>query len=328
MNRPSFTDCTVLLAESSEQTAVSTENILNSSGFPEAVHVEDIEAMRDSLAGASFDLLVTNARLDDRDVTPTLRDIRNGDLGGDSFMAIIALAQDPSSEDVAALMAGGVDIILTLPLSWGKMETALGNLLERRKPFVVTADYIGPDRRRSPRTDSGEVRKTVVPNALKRKATGQDDAGDAPEILDSINNQRVESLISRITFGVGKITGLTDGVEEGTLDGWLTELRDLATQLSNRIAKTRYVHQAALCHSLTEITSQFGDGGELKAQDTELLQQIALGLEIAVKQSDDSTVHAAQDIEALIEGAVGRPKATTGDTASTAEDDGKQTAES
>jgi hypothetical protein len=171
----------------------------------------------------------------------------------------------------------------------------------RRKPFVVTADYIGPDRRSAPRPNTAQAPQTVVPNPIKRKALGRDDVGDHGEILKAVYDQRVESYISRITFTIGKISGLTGRADQGTMSDWLEELRVISTNLSYRIAETSYAHQSALCRTLIDVANGLDQRDTLQAADLELLQQIALALEIAVKQDDASTVHAALSIEKVVE---------------------------
>ncbi|MBF0248135.1 MAG: hypothetical protein HQL36_08705 [Alphaproteobacteria bacterium] len=308
MSQFRFADVKVVIADAADLSASSIRNMLFDKGMREFTVVRDQTGMRDALAAGDCDLLVTNSHLSDEDISPLLTEIRQGDLGPNPFVPVISLAWEPSVDNVASLLNGGVDVILTLPLSSDKMDKALEHLLMRRKPFVVTADYIGPDRRKAPRPGTQDAPMTVVPNSFKKKATGKDDADNHAGTVTIIYNQRVESYISRITFTIGKIVGLTGGDNKGTLSGWMRELRDLSTALSYRIAATRYAHQEALCHSLIDITSEMIDRKGGKAQDMDLLQQIALALEIAVKQNDAATVHAAFDIEKMIETTLGAAK--------------------
>ena len=128
--------------------------------------------------------------------------------------------------------------------------------------------------------------------------------GDAKAVLQSIYDQRVESYISSVTFAIAKICGLTGGGEKssyGTMEEWLTDLQVVSTNLSYRISETSYAHQSALCHALIGVTDTISARGSVEAADMELLQQIALALEIAIKKDDYDTVSAALNIDKMIE---------------------------
>jgi len=96
----------------------------------------------------------------------TVRAIRNGQLGRDPFLPILIASDAPGDEAMRILVDSGVDTVLVRPLSVGKLCDRLRLLTVQRRPFVVTADYIGPDRRRSGRPGSVEVPLMTVPNAL------------------------------------------------------------------------------------------------------------------------------------------------------------------
>ncbi len=81
----------------------------------------------------------------------------------------MVVADSPSCDDAAVLVDSGVDGVLVRPLSVGKICDRLRRLTLNRQPFVVTSDYIGPDRRTAPREPKpGEVVVPLlqVPNAL------------------------------------------------------------------------------------------------------------------------------------------------------------------
>ncbi len=99
----------------------------------------------------------------------TVKAIRNGQLGRDPFLPVMVVADSPNAEEAALLIDSGVDGVLVRPLSVGKITDRLRRLTLHRQPFVVTSDYIGPDRRTAPREPKpGEVVVPLlpVPNAL------------------------------------------------------------------------------------------------------------------------------------------------------------------
>jgi hypothetical protein len=99
----------------------------------------------------------------------TVTAIRNGRLGNDPFLPVMVVTDSPSREDAALLVNSGVDCVAVRPLTVGKICERLRKLALSRQPFVVTSDYIGPDRRTAPREPKpGEVVIPLmqVPNAL------------------------------------------------------------------------------------------------------------------------------------------------------------------
>lgn len=291
----------VAIIDDTQMSVTTTRSLLRDLGMREFIILDTVEEAREILDHKTFDLLVTNSYIKDVDMGPFVHDIRQGDLGKDPFVPVIALTWEPSLDQIQDLCNVGVDVILTLPLTIEKITHALELMIQRRKPFVVTADYIGPDRRKSVRAAASSAPTTAVPNSLKRKALGKDDAPPRDLVISDINDFRVESYISRITFSIGKISGLTNSGGEGTMSDWIEQLCTNASNLSRRIEGTRYSHQSALCHSLIDVTGNLLAEGSPTATDMELLQQIALALEIAVKKDDAQTIHAAFDIEQVIQ---------------------------
>jgi len=300
-----FSEIDVAIVDDTQMSVTTTRGLLRDLGMREFTIIEDIEKSRDHLANKKFDLVVMNSHLQDAEMAPLVYDIRQGDLGPDPFVPVISLAWEPSLGLIQQLCGVGVDIILTLPLTIDKITHALELLIHQRRPFVVTADYIGPDRRKSVRTGLTGAPSTFVPNSLRRKAVGKDDAPPHALVLSDINDHRVESCISRITFSVGKISGLTSSGGEGTMRDWIEQLRTNASNLSRRIDGTRYSHQRALSRSLMDITDNLVAEASPTAADMELLQQIALALEITIKQDDDITLHPTMHIENAFANSIG-----------------------
>ncbi len=99
----------------------------------------------------------------------TVKAIRNGQLGNDPFLPVMVVTDSPSPDDASLLVNSGVDCVTVRPLTVGKICERLRKLALNRQPFVVTSDYIGPDRRSKPRQPKpGEVVVPLmqVPNAL------------------------------------------------------------------------------------------------------------------------------------------------------------------
>jgi hypothetical protein len=88
-------------------------------------------------------------------------------LGGNPFIVMMVTTWRRDGTIVGQIVDSGADDVLARPLSTGVLGERIKAQIERRKDFVVTSDYIGPDRRRLSGRDNVEC--FAVPNALKIK---------------------------------------------------------------------------------------------------------------------------------------------------------------
>ena len=73
---------------------------------------------------------------------------------------------------VKKVIESGSDDLLPKPLSSGHLISRIEQLVQARKSFVVTSEYIGPDRRNTEERES-EITLLQVPNSLRVKVTGR-----------------------------------------------------------------------------------------------------------------------------------------------------------
>ena len=194
--------------------------------------------------------------------------------------------------------------MLTLPMSVSKLESAVKTLIDRRKPFVVTSAYFGPDRRKGKHSDGEQVPLITVPNSLRRLATGDKDGETLETAIEMVKEQRVQRHVAKITYTVGQITGLGGGNAEGSLEKWFRELHESAQDLEKRISNTRYSHLTGLCASLLEILDGIVEMGQPSASDMEILQQLALAIEVGIARDDMASVDAALNVAGMVKSTV------------------------
>lgn len=100
-----------------------------------------------------------------------VRTFRNDPGTPNPFAAIIVTSWQATQMQVMRMTNSGVDDMLVKPMSPKQVQDRIAVLIEARKRFVVTSDYMGPDRRKSPR-DGAQVPLLDVPNTLRLKALG------------------------------------------------------------------------------------------------------------------------------------------------------------
>ncbi len=141
------------------------------------------------------DLLFIDADAPDPEGLKFVQGLRHAQAPHNPFIGVIATTWQPTQPLLMRFNATGADDIMVKPFSAKQVQDRLINLIEARKNFVVTADYIGPDRRRQPR-EGIQIPLFEVPNTLRLKASGQFDRNRAAEaIADSMEAINVQKIV-------------------------------------------------------------------------------------------------------------------------------------
>ena len=147
-------------------------------------------------AGVPPDLIVTDTAISGGNVFAMVERIRTGDLGANPFVPVILMTWNADGVAIKKAVNCGVDFILAAPFSPADVFKRIKILINERKPFVVTSEYIGPDRRRDPGRGDTDILQIEVPNTLRAKAKGEHvdltDLGAAvSEVMAEVNEQRL-----------------------------------------------------------------------------------------------------------------------------------------
>lgn len=294
-----FAGVRVLAADSLPASMKVLKSALKELGFREIATAKDVDDIRSGIEQRSYDLVIADTHLPPGDVCQLVHTLRHGALGCDPFIPIVLTTWEPTEDVVQGVVGAGVDVLLTLPMSQGSLLAGLERLVTGRKPFVVTSDYVGPDRRKRVRAEEMNTPLIEVPNPVRAKATGHPEPRDFRQCVNSINEQKVERHAYQIRFLIKALTddcqsGVT--VNEAGVVTYLARLREVADDMGRRIADTRHAHQAKLCQSLIAALDDF-DHSNRKALDRglQLLTQMALAIDVAV-HSGDRAVDPALDI--------------------------------
>jgi CheY-like chemotaxis protein len=105
----------------------------------------------------------------DKPLFSAIQTLRQGLTVDNPFLVIIVTAWEKSNTLVASALNSGADDLLLRPFSIATLGRRIQSHIEKRKGFVITADYIGPDRRRDQSRPSN-VELFHPPNSLKVKA--------------------------------------------------------------------------------------------------------------------------------------------------------------
>jgi DNA-binding response OmpR family regulator len=176
MNRLHDT-ATTLIYDPVGPNRVATRASLHSVGFRRVDLAPSLEVLRERLRLRSPDLLLVEVAGAENEVCALVQAVRQGVLGDNPFIVIIVTTWRRDGSIVGQVLNSGADDLIARPVSAHMLGERVKALAERRKRFVVTMDYIGPDRRREPRGQGAEC--VEVPNPLNIRAMpnlGEDEA--------------------------------------------------------------------------------------------------------------------------------------------------------
>ena len=300
----------ILLVDPDLNSRQSVRMVLNNSGFRELRVGSLMEELQEHVVQVMPDLLICESELPDGDFCRFVRSLRHHEIGNNPFLPVIALTWNPTPQLVRNVIGSGADDLLSKPISTGQLLDRINTLVIARKPFVVTSEYIGPDRRsKSEREKDQSIPKMEVPNTLKIKATGKGNIGDVQRAIDTaigeVNVFKIERHGDQIGYLIDKIApDLENGIFTSDTDGFLRQLVFVAEDTGRRLAGTKYEHVSELCGSLIKVTDTICASvavGKPSAKDVRLLRPLSQAIRIGFENEDHAAL-AARKISAEIGG--------------------------
>jgi hypothetical protein len=160
---PGSPACLVSMRGGPARTAVHAA--LSASGFRPT-------PLPDAPRDAEGDLCVIDAPRIDEALVRRVVALRDRRTLRNPFAGVFLVGLAPTEEAVHAVARAGADVLMVPPLSASDVGGRIRRLAEAEREFVVTADYVGPDRRRAPRPGAAEPARVRVPNALGLRLRG------------------------------------------------------------------------------------------------------------------------------------------------------------
>ena len=193
MSRLSFDTAEVLVYDPISGNRNATRASLYTIGFRRIETVGSIEGFVESVRRRPPDLTLCEAQGSESELCETIQNLRQGVSTYNPFIVIIVTAWEQTNALVSRVLNSGADDLLLRPFSTTTLATRVRSHVERRKGFVITSDYIGPDRRRdSARPPNGNIFEP--PNSLRMKAHERLTTEEATQRLDRELKQAREVL--------------------------------------------------------------------------------------------------------------------------------------
>ncbi|CAA7626081.1 response regulator [Magnetospirillum sp. SS-4] len=237
---------------------------LGNHGCRQIVVAEHGGEVEHHLKSDMIDLLICDADQGLQDACDSVRQMRNRADGDNAFALSVILTSRPDPETVTHLIDSGTDSILVKPFQPATLAMQIDTLIRSRRPFVITRDYVGPERRADgmrPGTESAP--RLQVPNPLRETVTGGANRDELRRRVraawEVVNEHRIERQAVQLIWLANRIRAALQArppAEEAA--SLIAQLLHCTSELRLRVAGCGFDHVAHLATTMIEIAYGLG----------------------------------------------------------------------
>ena len=182
--------------------------------------------------------------------------------------------------------------MVSAPLSPQQILVRIKALAKNRAPFVVTSDYIGPDRRRLEREVS-KIPLFDVPNSLQEKVAGNWDPNqfhqNIKEAVGDLSARRIDRQAEDIMVLASVIADQSATRGTAIMEANFNRLARMVTDMDRGASSQGFYHISELCRACVGIVDEIREsGGYDVRKDLELLKQLGRAIRTALYPEIDS----------------------------------------
>jgi DNA-binding response OmpR family regulator len=259
MARLSYDSVDALIYDPVSANRTATRAALYALGFRHTETVPTLESMVESIQCQPPDIVLAEAQGAADELCQVIQQLRQGAAGYNPFIVIMVTAWEKSSALITKVIQSGADDLLLRPFSTALLGTRIEAHIERRKRFVITTDYVGPDRRiDAVRSQDGEL--FDPPNSLRMKAKDRIPPEAVAKRLDTELQMAREKLagekLRRDSFQICVLWRLMQDLnpEEPQFRADLEKLANLTGAIERRLADTGQQKAVEWCGSILAAT--------------------------------------------------------------------------
>lgn len=266
------------------------------------------DKLHHSVSRGDVDFLVLEADERPSEMCELVRDIRIGKLGPDPYLVISIITWRADNHLITDFIKAGADDVVIMPASVSFTSGRVDHLIDDRREFSVTTDYVGPDRRSNSRSSIDELGTFPVPNALRYKTTGDESAKPNAARLRQVNRIVEEHRLRRMTLRLEQLAAQGErfaNERPGTPlpNAPMVELLDLTEDIELR-SRDGSVSETELTASMTGIMQAIVSGSGGNADMFALLKvhaQALLSLQRGDKDATELVVRAVKTAKQVVE---------------------------
>ncbi len=285
----------LLLVSAKSQYSASLRQSLSDLDFRNIRTAETIEDVLKALETRPPDFMISDYKLSDGVICDIIRDIRHNRVGFNPFMSIIVTTWEPSEALVREVADSGADDLLVQPASRKQLSQRIETLTYHRKLFVVTSNYIGPDRRTGPRPGRQVIEPKKVPNVMQARVLGKDASADIQKEIDraieELNFDKIVRNVSHIGYQAQQLlTAIEQEDDLALINGILDDISLTCGETDRRLRKTELQPVSKLCRSIDDVTKRIRECiDNPQERDLKLMPALAISLRLAVKSREENS---------------------------------------
>jgi DNA-binding response OmpR family regulator len=255
MTRLSYDSVEALIYDPVSANRTATRAALYALGFRHTESVSTLEAFMETLRKRPPDIALCEAQGAGEELCAIIQQLRQGEGCDNPFIVIIVTAWEKSTGLINRVVNSGADDLLLRPFSTALLGQRIEAHIERRKGFVITTDYVGPDRRQTHARPSN-TEGFNPPNSLKMKAKDKMSADAIAKRLDTELKAAREKLhvekLRRDSFQVCILWRLMQDQRSGVaaVQVDLQRLSGLARSVERRCRETEFDSAVEWCDSI------------------------------------------------------------------------------
>jgi DNA-binding response OmpR family regulator len=214
-------------------------------GFRNIEIVGTLHDFSDALRHRPPDVALCESQVGEAQLCDVVQRLRQDSDSSNPFILVMVATWTLNSDLANLLASSGADDVLLRPFSTAFISQRIEAHVSRRKGFIVTSDYVGPERRKGP-TRASRAFSIDPPNSLKIKSDERLNPNEAARRLDEeliaaraqLNVEKLRCDSSRICI-LGKLlqhepAGSGRGLEI------ITRITTLIGEIKRRIQDTEY----------------------------------------------------------------------------------------
>lgn len=301
-----YQDVLVLLVEPQAQLRGTIKTALNHAGLGHVDHTGSYERLADTIQRSTpLDVLICDMDLEDGKTCDLISRLRQNHLGFNPFLCVIGVTWRSEARNVMRMVNTGVDHLIMAPVAPDQIMKRIKSMVRNRLPFVVTCDYIGPDRRHNTRK-SNDFPKMCAPNSLREKALDnwnpvefghQLDA--AVGLIDSFRISREAENIANIADTIVAMSGKRKTAL--MIRPLVARLTMLVDDMDWRVAKGGFRHVTELCRACVGVVDEMKSLDILPTdQDVDLLKHLVMAIKAALEPIEETRSIAREISETVV----------------------------
>jgi DNA-binding response OmpR family regulator len=249
------------------------------------------------IAKEQCDLIVIDDLFYGDDTADFVKRLRNGEFSENIFLPVITLISEATSETANSMIRVGSDDVVIKPLSVNDIKKRIKTLVNRKIQYVVTADYVGPNRRSAARTDPDKDNLIEIPNALKSKADGY--LASKKDISEQMRDAHKQVRDRRLSLDGSEIQSLINSALLSPEDFQIgiRKIEPLAREFETKLSGTGHKHIGEMCGMLNNVIEKIR-GFEDK-DNIELLVLLGNAISLAFKD-DEASRQSSREVVVLI----------------------------